>query len=136
MATKLAHENEKRDNEISNLELKISNRLNLHSHWNFDQMTTKLERLIQQREQLDKAIQEAARIQNAKDRAADKQRKIIFGAWCMANRPDLLREFIANGLARPQDKAAFAGWIPPEPEKKSAALAPALAAAPQPKTEG
>lgn len=81
-------------------------------------MTTKLERLIEQRQQLDKAILEATKRQNAKDRVADRQRKIIFGAWCMAQRPELLHEFIERGLHRPQDKAVFAGWTPPLPAQK------------------
>lgn len=75
---------------------------------------SKLERLRQQREKLDKDIAELHKAEMAANRAADKQRKIIIGAWVMANRHALVKEIIGN-LTRKQDQDAFAGWVPPEP---------------------
>jgi hypothetical protein len=39
-------------------------------------------------------------------RRHDAKRKVILGAWLMANRPDLV-ETIQRSLHRPQDRAAF-----------------------------
>lgn len=74
--------------------------------------TTKLDKLKAQREALDKKIRDLAAVSSAEARKLDTRRKTIFGAWCMQQRPELLKEFMENGLTRAQDKAAFAGWTP------------------------
>jgi hypothetical protein len=85
--------------------------------------TNKLEKLKAQRNEIDRKIREAAATQSAADREADKRRKIIIGGWILKHRPQLVRQLIANGLDREQDKVAFAGWAPPEQAPK---LAPAF----------
>jgi hypothetical protein len=97
---------------------------------------SKLDKLKAQRDELDKKIREVAAKKSQAERDLDTRRKTIIGGWVMKHRPQLVRELLANGLEREQDKAALAGWTPPEPEKKPAAPAPAPAAAPQVKKEG
>lgn len=87
--------------------------------------TSKLDKLKAQREELDKKIRTLAEAKSEEERKLDTRRKTIFGAWCMQQRPELLKEFIASGLTRAQDKAAFAGWTPP-------ASAPTSTATPAP----
>lgn len=74
---------------------------------------TKLDKLKSQREALEKKIRDLAAVNTAEERKKETRRKTIFGAWCMQERPELLQEFMKNGLTRPQDKAAFEGWVPP-----------------------
>lgn len=97
--------------------------------------TTKLEKLKAQRDELDKKIREIAAAQSEAERKADSRRKAIIGGWVIKHRPQLVRELMAYGFERPQDKAAFEGWTPPEPEKKPTTPAPAPTATPQPKVE-
>lgn len=93
--------------------------------------TTKIDKLKAQREELDKRIRELAAAQSKAEREADKRRKIILGGWVMKHRPNLVKEFLENGLIRDQDKAAFEGWTLPAPEPQEAAN-PAASADPAP----
>lgn len=98
---------------------------------------TRLSKLIADREAIDKRIRELSKKMSKEERALDTRRKTIIGGWVMKHRPALVRELIANGLIRGQDKAAFDGWTPePESAKSPAPASPAPAAAPQPKAEG
>jgi len=72
----------------------------------------RIDQLKAQREALDKKIKELAAANSREKREIDKRRKIIIGGWVLKHRPNLVREIIASGLERDQDKAAFADWTP------------------------
>ncbi len=80
---------------------------------------TKLERLKQQREELDNAIKKAAKDASKEKRANDRDRKILFGAWCMKHRQDLLKQYIAN-LTTAREKELFADFVAPAPAENPA----------------
>lgn len=82
---------------------------------------SRIEKLRQQREALDKKIRELAARSSATTRKMDERRKIIIGGWVLKHRPNLVKEIVANGLERKQDIAAFADWqIDPEPNAATA----------------
>lgn len=93
----------------------------------------RLDQLKAQREALDRRIKELAAAESREKREADKRRKIIIGGWVLKHRPNLVREIIANGLEREQDKAAFADWGY-EPEEQQ--ITPALTSAGTTQSEG
>lgn len=103
---------------------------------------SKLDKLKQQREELDKQIKALAAQAAKQNRENDRDRKIIFGAWCMKHRQELLKEFMAN-LSTPREKALFENWTPPAPAEnrapypaqKVANTAPTPTAAPAPKLQ-
>lgn len=80
---------------------------------------TKLERLKAQREALDKAIKDASAGAAKEKRNNDRDRKIIFGAWCMKHRPELLAKFAAS-LTTAREKALFAELFAPESTENNA----------------
>lgn len=79
----------------------------------------RIDQLKAQREALDKRIKELASKDQRAERKLDERRKVILGGWLIKHRPDLVKNIVLNGLERPQDKAAFEGWITPEPEKEN-----------------
>ncbi|WP_208281596.1 hypothetical protein [Massilia oculi] len=80
---------------------------------------TKLERLKKQREELDIAIKNAAKDAVKERRANDRDRKILFGAWCMKHRQDLLKQYVAN-LTTAREKELFANFEFPAPAENPA----------------
>lgn len=66
----------------------------------------RIDKLLQQRETLDKRIKELSAKENSAKRKEDTRRKVIIGSWVLENRKNLVKEIIEN-LVRDQDKAAF-----------------------------
>lgn len=78
----------------------------------------RIDKLLQQREALDKRIKEISAKENEAKRKEEARRKIIIGAWVIEHRPALVKEIIAN-LVRDQDKAAFHGYFSEEDNSDS-----------------
>lgn len=74
---------------------------------------SRIETLKAQRDELDKKIRQLAAQESKEKRARETRQKTIIGAWVMKERPELVKNIIAN-LTREQDKAAFADYVLPQ----------------------
>jgi hypothetical protein len=102
IATNIAIKNDQRHNQTLSVTTKKLHMTTL----------TKLERLKQQRDALDKSINEMLTAQAEAETKLRNRRCIILGAWLMENNPAQVAKIVAS-LTRTQDRNAFKGFSLP-----------------------